>query len=106
MAIRDYVKLMRPHQYYKNLLVFLPVVFGQLDSFDTWFAFVFSMLPVLMLGFGVLCAISSATYIFNDIADIEKDAAHPEKKDRPLPSGRAGPSCHSLCQLSPWLSQL
>jgi 4-hydroxybenzoate polyprenyltransferase len=40
----------------------------------------------------VLCAVSSAGYIFNDIVDEEKDAAHPEKRKRPLPSGKASRS--------------
>jgi 4-hydroxybenzoate polyprenyltransferase len=83
---------MRPHQWYKNVLVFLPVVFGRLDSFEAWLDFVLRSLPVLIFGFAVLCAVSSAGYIFNDIVDEEKDAAHPEKKDRPIPSGRASKS--------------
>jgi 4-hydroxybenzoate polyprenyltransferase len=38
-------------------------------------------------GFALFCLISSAVYIFNDLADIEADRQHPEKKRRPLPSG-------------------
>ena len=89
MGFYEYLRLMRPHQWYKNLLVFLPVVFGRLESFEVWLDFLISSLPVLLFGFGVLCAVSSAGYIFNDIVDLEKDAIHPEKKERPLPSGRA-----------------
>ena len=83
---------MRPHQWYKNALVFLPLMFGSVESFDAWLSVVISGLPVLTLGFGVLCAVSSAGYIFNDIVDEEKDAAHPEKRKRPLPSGQASRS--------------
>ncbi len=89
MGFYDYLKLMRPHQWYKNVLIFLPVVFGHLDNFGEWFNFVVASMPVLLFGFGVLCAVSSAGYIFNDIVDLEKDAAHPEKRKRPLPSGQA-----------------
>lgn len=89
MSFKDYLRLMRPHQWYKNILVFLPVLFGRVDNFEVWLNFVLSSLPVLTLGFGILSAVSSAGYIFNDIADEERDAVHPEKKDRPLPSGRA-----------------
>jgi 4-hydroxybenzoate polyprenyltransferase len=39
-------------------------------------------------GFGLLCLLSSAVYILNDLADIEKDRQHPKKRHRPLPSGR------------------
>jgi decaprenyl-phosphate phosphoribosyltransferase len=92
MGFYEYLRLMRPHQWYKNLLVFLPVVFGKLDTFEDWFNFVIGSMPVLLLGFTVLCAVSSAGYIFNDIVDEEKDAAHPEKRDRPLPSGQASRS--------------
>lgn len=92
MGFYEYLRLMRPHQWYKNVLIFLPVVFGRLESFEAWLSFVINSMPVLLLGFGVLCAVSSAGYIFNDIADEEKDAAHPEKRERPLPSGRASRS--------------
>ena len=92
MGYYEYFKLMRPHQWYKNVLVFLPVVFGTITSFEAWLNFVVGSMPVLFLGFAVLCAVSSAGYIFNDIVDEEKDAAHPEKRDRPLPSGQASRS--------------
>ena len=92
MGFYEYLKLMRPHQWYKNVLIFLPVVFGRLDSFEVWLGFVINSMPVLLFGFGVLCAVSSAGYIFNDIVDEEKDAAHPEKRKRPLPSGQASRS--------------
>ena len=48
--------------------------------------------PPLILGFVAFCAVSSATYIWNDIQDLEADAAHPEKKHRPLPAGRVSRS--------------
>jgi 4-hydroxybenzoate polyprenyltransferase len=48
--------------------------------------------PPLIVGFIALCLVSSAGYIVNDISDIEKDSAHPEKKRRPLPSGSASRS--------------
>ncbi|MFW9788679.1 MAG: UbiA prenyltransferase family protein [Candidatus Thorarchaeota archaeon] len=92
MGFYEYLRLMRPHQWYKNVLVFLPVVFGTIDNFDDWLNSIINSMPVLLLGFAVLCAVSSAGYIFNDIVDEEKDAAHPEKRERPLPSGQASRS--------------
>ena len=92
MGFYQYLKLMRPHQWYKNVLVFLPLMFGAVENFDAWLTVVINGLPVLLLGFGVLCAVSSAGYIFNDIVDVEKDAAHPEKRKRPIPSGQVSRS--------------
>ena len=95
MAVKDYIKLMRPHQWYKNLLVFVAIVFVESPEPLHWpwtqipAVFDITKYPPLIIGFLVFCAISSAGYIMNDIFDIDKDAAHPEKMDRPLPSGRA-----------------
>ncbi|MHA2278858.1 MAG: UbiA family prenyltransferase, partial [Candidatus Kariarchaeaceae archaeon] len=73
--------LLRPHQYYKNLLVFFGLFFsGNLFWFDLW-------IPIL-IAFSVLCLISSLSYIINDFRDREKDRHHPEKCHRPLPSGK------------------
>ena len=79
--IVDYLKLIRPKQWYKNLLVFLPIIFvGKI--FDM------NLLLLTILGFVSLCLISSANYIINDIIDLKKDRPHPEKKNRPLASGQ------------------
>ena len=92
MAVRDYIKLMRPWQWYKNTLVFLailfvgsnePYPFTELPAFLVWTNY-----PPLIVGFIAFCAVSSAGYIINDIVDMKSDAAHPEKANRPLPSGR------------------
>ncbi|MCF2137657.1 MAG: UbiA prenyltransferase family protein [Candidatus Thorarchaeota archaeon] len=93
MTFRDYVNLMRPWQWYKNLLVFLAIIFVGIPKQWPWETlpaiFRWNYYPPLIIGFLVFCAVSSAGYILNDIADLEKDAAHPEKKNRPLPSGSA-----------------
>lgn len=91
MAVKDYLKLMRPWQWYKNLLVFIAIVFVEVPDEWPWVRlpaiFDWRNYPLLIVGFFALCAISSAGYIINDITDIRKDAAHPEKRQRPLPSG-------------------
>jgi 4-hydroxybenzoate polyprenyltransferase len=75
------LKTMRPRQWTKNGFVFFALVFDK-QLFH---------LPALLhtlAGFALFCLISSAVYIFNDLADIEADRQHPEKKNRPLPSGQ------------------
>ncbi len=76
------LKTMRPRQWVtKNIFIFAAIVFDKqlfvLDSFLRTLA-----------GFALFCLISSSVYIFNDIADVEADRQHPDKKNRPIPSGK------------------
>ncbi len=81
MTFIDFIKLCRPQQYYKNLLIFLPLIFvGELFQRNA------QILSVI--GFICLCFISSSNYVLNDIFDRKRDKIHPEKKDRPIASGR------------------
>lgn len=77
-------RALRVYQWPKNLLIFAALVFSQefrdLDQLVRTFA-----------GFGIMCAASSAVYIFNDLRDREKDRAHPEKCKRPFASGALSP---------------
>lgn len=73
--------LFRVQQWYKNLLIFLPLVFAGL-LFDA------QSIVLTFLGFCALCAMSSTNYILNDILDREKDKIHSEKKNRPLAAGK------------------
>ncbi|MFW9920524.1 MAG: UbiA prenyltransferase family protein [Candidatus Thorarchaeota archaeon] len=86
MALKHYIKLMRPHQWYKNFLVYLAIIFANVRDPLPAILNLMNYIP-LTLGFAAFCLVSSAGYIFNDVKDIEEDAAHPEKKNRPLPSG-------------------
>jgi 4-hydroxybenzoate polyprenyltransferase len=74
------IKTMRPRQWPKNVFIFAALVFDQqlLNPI--------SFLRTLA-GFALFCLISSTVYIFNDLADVEADRHHPEKKKRPIPSG-------------------
>jgi len=96
LAAKDYLKLMRPAQWYKNALVFLAVVFYRVPQEWPWpvlpAALDWTQYIPLIWGFIAFCAVSSATYIINDIQDLEADAVHPEKKNRPLPAGRVSRS--------------
>ncbi|MHA1935259.1 MAG: UbiA prenyltransferase family protein [Candidatus Thorarchaeota archaeon] len=110
MSAKQYFKLMRPHQWYKNLLVFLAIIFVEIPTtwpWDTLPAVLnLSNYPPLILGFIALCLVSSAGYIINDIKDLEQDAAHPEKKLRPLPSGEVSRQSSLVLAASLMISSL
>lgn len=78
--ISPYLKILRPHQWLKNLMLFFPPFLGGV-LFTPGF-FQKGLLP-----FAVFCIASSATYIFNDIRDQEQDRFHPNKQHRPIASG-------------------
>ncbi len=79
----EIIKLLRPQQWYKNLLVFLPLFFAQqFTNIDN--------IVLVVLGFVSLCLISSTNYIINDLVDIKNDRVHPEKRKRPIASGKVG----------------
>lgn len=72
---------MRPRQWTKNIFVLAALVFDrQLTN------------PVALArsigGMLLFCLLSSAVYFLNDIIDIESDRAHPEKRNRPIASGK------------------
>jgi 4-hydroxybenzoate polyprenyltransferase len=74
-------KTMRPRQWTKNVFIFAAIVF------DKQLLNVNAFLHTLA-GFGLYCLISSSVYIFNDLADVEADRQHPEKKNRPIAAGK------------------
>ena len=70
----------RPHQWSKNVLIFVPLILGH-ALFDRW------RLISAAIGFVILCTIASASYIVNDLADLDADRRHPTKRYRPFASG-------------------
>jgi len=78
------LKTMRPKQWTKNAFVLAALVFDE-KLFVPYF------LARALLAFILFSAISSAVYIINDLADMEKDRQHPAKRNRPLPSGQLAP---------------
>jgi 4-hydroxybenzoate polyprenyltransferase len=74
------IRLARPHQWIKNTLVLAALIFGQR-------LFVVHDVIKASLAFVAFCALSSAGYILNDIADRDADRLNPEKCDRPLARG-------------------
>jgi 4-hydroxybenzoate polyprenyltransferase len=81
MDIKAVFQLMRPKQWIKNFFVFAAIVFSG-KFFDV------NILCLNIVTFILFCFTSSSVYILNDIVDVEKDRCHPDKKKRPLPSGR------------------
>lgn len=75
---------MRPKQWIKNGIIFAPLIFDRQLLLPE---------PLLrtVLGFGLLCVLSSTVYLFNDLADVEKDRLHPKKRLRPIAAGRLPP---------------
>ena len=82
--MKNIIKLLRPHQYIKNLFVFAPLLFSfSFNADDT-----LSTTVVFIL----FSLIASSIYVFNDLMDIEEDKTHPKKKFRPLASGEISSS--------------
>jgi 4-hydroxybenzoate polyprenyltransferase len=75
------VKALRPYQWVKNLLVFVPLFgAGNLSDVTAW-----QNTLAIMAAF---CAMASAIYLLNDMGDLAADRAHPRKRNRPFASGR------------------
>lgn len=81
--IRALLKTMRPRQWTKNLVIFAALVFDRQLGFDHLEATLRTI-----AGFFIFCLLSGLVYIINDIADVEVDRRHPEKRNRPIASGK------------------
>ena len=73
------IKIIRPKQWLKNILIFIPNIAANTLTFDN-----FKNLCIVFIAFSLIV---SSTYVLNDILDIESDREHPTKKNRPLASG-------------------
>ena len=78
--MKEYLKLLRPHQYIKNVFIFTPLFFA-LKITDV------NLLLQTSISFIAFSLVASSVYVFNDWFDIEEDRNHPRKKNRPLASG-------------------
>ncbi len=81
MDVKSYIEILRPEQWYKNLIVFAALFFS-FNLFDI------SKLILTFIGFIIMCLLSSANYIFNDITDKRRDFHNYIKKQRPVASGK------------------
>jgi 4-hydroxybenzoate polyprenyltransferase len=83
-VLTDLVVSLRPRQWTKNGLVWAGLIFSQ------------SFLDPVAVGrvvaaFMIFCALSGSVYLINDVLDAERDRSHPQKRDRPVASGRLRP---------------
>lgn len=78
--IRNYLLLLRPVQWNKNLILLAGVIFSRN-------VFKIDLLLRSIEALGIFCLLSGTVYAINDIADLEQDRKHPEKQKRPLASG-------------------
>lgn len=75
----NFLKIMRPYQWIKNTLVFIPMIMAHNITWDSFF--------YSTKAFIILSLVASTIYIINDIADINSDKLHTYKKFRPLAAG-------------------
>lgn len=80
MTFTAYIKLSRPVQWLKNLMLYFPPFLGGT-------LFKADVITTGIVPFIAFCFASSTTYVLNDIFDRDNDAKHPQKRNRPLPSG-------------------
>ena len=84
---------MRPRQWSKNILVFLPFLFTVNELWtlsepaEAW-----SLFGRVGASFALLCGASGAAYLFNDARDAERDRTNPAKRNRPVASGELAAS--------------
>lgn len=80
-VIADLFISLRPRQWTKNLLVFAGLIFSQ--SFHDP-----ALVALVSLAFVLFCLLSGSVYLLNDVLDAERDRSHPQKRERPVASGR------------------
>src|SRR5438067_584725 len=76
----DYLRLLRPKQWTKNLFVFSALVFSK-HLFDAGY------LQLSLKAFVIFSLVASFIYIINDAMDRDRDRLHPKKRKRPIAAG-------------------
>lgn len=74
-----YVRALRPVQWLKNTLVFLPLLAAHDMSGESW--------GLALMAFAAFSLVASSVYVLNDLLDLASDRAHPRKRARPFASG-------------------
>lgn len=92
-APRDILRLLRPAQWIKNVVVLAPVFFSLWNAGEpgVWNRLRDALLPACATVVA-FCLVSSAVYILNDLMDAPRDRLHPRKRFRPIASGAVTPA--------------
>lgn len=77
---KEYLRSLRPHQWLKNVLIFLPIIAAHQFELTTT--------VTALVTFISFSLIASSVYLINDLLDLSFDRAHHRKKSRPLASGQ------------------
>ncbi len=80
-ATRDMFTALRPQQWVKNVLIFVPLIAAHM-------VLNLSLALAAVIAFVCFCLCASAVYVLNDLADINADRRHPTKRNRPFAAGR------------------
>jgi 4-hydroxybenzoate polyprenyltransferase len=82
------LKSMRPRQWSKNAILFLPLLFTLRQYWRPFTPEMWRFFALTIAAFVVYSMLSGVVYIINDLVDVEKDRAHPLKRLRPIASGK------------------
>ena len=92
-SVRPYLKALRPHQWLKNLLVFVPILTSHNVNTESFLNSIAAFLAFSL--------VASSVYILNDLLDLESDRIHPRKRNRPFASGNVPISHGSMMIFGP-----
>jgi 4-hydroxybenzoate polyprenyltransferase len=84
MSLRAWLREIRPHQWAKNLLIFIPAMAAHL-------AWTRAQVLDLLAGFAAFSLLASAVYVVNDLVDLPNDRLHATKRNRPIAAGLISP---------------
>jgi 4-hydroxybenzoate polyprenyltransferase len=81
VKIEHIIEIARPKHWIKNIIILFPIFFSlNIDKTEAWFKVIITLISFSLA--------SSASYIFNDIRDRDRDRFHPVKQNRPIASGQ------------------
>jgi 4-hydroxybenzoate polyprenyltransferase len=98
-SLKDFFLSLRPEQWTKNLVIFAALIFAN-RLWDT------KSLVLSIAAFFDFCLLSGAVYLINDVIDYEQDRFHPEKRTRPIASGRLSKNAATIAGIVLYVTAL